>query len=136
MARSPYRIRMGSSPEANGVERRYFRAPPWIRGKARELRKSPTEAEERLWQALRASGTRWRRQHPVGRVILDFYCAPARLCVEVDGDVHLDPLQAERDCARTSHLQSLGIRVLRFRNAEVMEDISAVLARVRDELGE
>jgi very-short-patch-repair endonuclease len=58
---------------------------------ARELRRRPTEAEARLWTALRrrqVGGALFRRQHPLGRFVLDFYCAAHQLCVEVDGEVH------------------------------------------------
>lgn len=102
---------------------------------AREMRREPTPAEEHLWQALRGSalGVRFRRQHPVGRFILDFWCPAARLAIEVDGDIH--DLQQERDAERTAVLESFGYSVLRFRNEEVMQDRPSVLARIRAEVG-
>ena len=69
--------------------------------RARELRRKATPAEAILWEALRAGrldGLKFRRQHAIGRFILDFYCATHRLCVEVDGEVH--EKQRERDMAR------------------------------------
>jgi very-short-patch-repair endonuclease len=98
---------------------------------ARGLRREMTEAEEVLWRALRGRGVgalRFRRQHPVGRFVLDFYCPAAKLCVEVDGDIHDE--QEERDEARTAALATGGYRVLRFRNEEVLNDLPSVIARI------
>jgi very-short-patch-repair endonuclease len=90
-----------------------------------------TPAEQRLWQALqgrRLGGLRFRRQHPVGPFILDFYCPACRLVIEVDGGVHDG--QVEYDEARTQQLAAHGYRVFRFRNEEVMTDLPAVLSRI------
>src|SRR5690606_24230399 len=77
--------------------------PPMLR-RARELRSEMTQPEWTLWQMLRRSqtGLRFRREHPVGPYVLDFYCASARLCVEVDGPVHEEPEQVARDAIRDS----------------------------------
>ena len=111
----------------------------WMRGRtpemleaSRRLRSEMTEAEEALWAGLRRDGIRgmrWRRQHAIGRFVLDFYCPAHKLAVEVDGAVHDDPDQAARDAARTEALNQLGIRVVRVRNEEV-HDIFGVLARI------
>ena len=113
---------------------------PWMRGRtpelleaSRRLRSEMTEAEAALWAGLRRDGIRgmrFRRQHAVGRFILDFYCPAYKLAVEVDGAVHDTPDQAEYDAARTDALNQLGIRVLRVRNDDVMLDIMGVLARI------
>jgi very-short-patch-repair endonuclease len=90
-----------------------------------------TEAERVLWTALRyqkARGLRFRRQHPVGRFVLDFFCPSAKLAVELDGSVH--DHQVERDEERTRVLEAGGYRVLRFRNEEVFDDLPAVLRRI------
>jgi very-short-patch-repair endonuclease len=87
-----------------------------------------TEAEQVLWSALRRNGVlglHFRRQHAIGRFILDFYCASRRLCVEVDGPIHDE--QRDRDEARTEALERLNIRVLRFRNEEVLTNLPAVV---------
>ena len=109
----------------------------WMRGRtparleaSRRLRKELTPAEARLWAALRQGGIpgmRFRRQHALGRFVLDFYCPKQRLAIEVDGAVHDDQQQAEYDAARTTALEQRGIRVLRFRNDEVMGDLTSVL---------
>lgn len=98
---------------------------------ARRLRRSLTPAEEVLWQALRGgqlAGLRFRRQHPVGTFVLDFYCATFKLVVELDGGVHDG--QVEEDAARTQRLSEYGYRVLRFRNEEVLGDMGSVLERI------
>ena len=104
---------------------------PEVEAGARALRWSMTAAEWRLWQALRVrqlGGLKFRRQHPVGPFVLDFYCPACKLVVELDGGVHDG--QPEQDEARTQHLESYGYRVLRFRNEEVFADRPAVLDRI------
>ena len=99
---------------------------------ARLLRKPETPAEKVLWDALRAGrldGLKFRRQHPVGRFVLDFYCAAARLCVEVDGGIHDE--QLERDGARDAALLAHGVRTMRFSNERVMGELANVLAEIR-----
>jgi len=98
---------------------------------ARRMRARPTSAEEVLWRALQKkqiSGLRFRRQHPVGRFVLDFYCPSHKLVVEVDGAVH--DAQQERDAERTKALETHGYRVLRFTNDEVLHDLPSVVARI------
>ncbi len=89
-----------------------------------------------LWSALRGrqmAGLKFRRQHPIGQVILDFYCVEKRLAVEVDGEVHLDPQQAAHDEDRTEYLATQGICVLRFTNAEVEHRLPEVLKKIKAE---
>jgi very-short-patch-repair endonuclease len=90
-----------------------------------------TPAEERLWNSLRdrrLRGLKFRAQHALDRFVLDFYCASARLVVEVDGAVH--DQQVERDNARTAALEAHGLRVVRFRNEEIMTNLQGVLLRI------
>jgi very-short-patch-repair endonuclease len=101
---------------------------PLINQRARQLRQQLTPAEACLWQAIRnrqLNGLKFRRQHPVGRFILDFYCPAYKLAIEVDGGIHLD--RVEYDTARTKHLESYGYRVIRFKNEEVLNDLDRVL---------
>jgi len=103
-----------------------------LRATARGLRRDGTAAESVLWEALRGNrldGLKFRRQHAVGRFVLDFYCPALRLAVELDGRIH--DKQGERDAARTSELESHRCRVLRFRNEEVFDDLPSVLHRIR-----
>ena len=92
-----------------------------------------TDAERRLWRELRAGGlnAKWRRQQPMGNYIADFVCQQARLIVEVDGGQHCE---SEADERRTAWLESLGYRVLRFWNNEVLENIDGVLMRITQAL--
>jgi very-short-patch-repair endonuclease len=104
-----------------------------VRDAAKALRRAETPAEEKLWRVLRGravNGLKFRRQHPLHGCVLDFFCAEVGLCVELDGSVHDNPLQRERDDARTAHLEARGIRVIRFRNEEVLDDLPAVLQHI------
>ncbi len=103
---------------------------------ARDLRHSMTYAEEKLWNALRGrrlTGLKFRRQHPLDRFVLDFYCVEHRLVVEVDGEVHGTPDQVARDEERTAWLSERDIRVLRVRNEEVLNNLEGVLRRIAEE---
>lgn len=89
--------------------------------RARSLRARDTKAEARLWAALRdrrLGGWRWRRQAPQGPYIVDFYCAAARLVVELDGGQHADAVGYDE--RRTAYLNAKGLRVLRFWNHQVL----------------
>ncbi|HEX6042535.1 endonuclease domain-containing protein [Longimicrobium sp.] len=102
-----------------------------VRARARELRQEETYAERLLWRVLRnraVNGLKFRRQHPLDGFVIDFFCAEARLCVELDGGIH-DP-QQERDAARTAQLEARGLRVIRFRNEEVENEMDSVLRRI------
>jgi len=101
---------------------------------ARDNRKDPTEAEDRLWQAIRgnATGERIRRQHVIDRFIVDFVSLPKQLVIEVDGGIHEE--QGAEDQARTERLNELGFEVVRFSNEEVLTNLPNVLSRIRSAL--
>jgi len=102
---------------------------------ARALRQQMTRAEDILWRSLRGSrfeGAKFRRQAPIDQYVVDFYCHAAKLVVELDGKQH--EWFADYDSGRTEILERLGIRVIRFTNDEVCNDLDAVLARIRAEL--
>jgi len=104
---------------------------------ARFLKKVQTQAESLLWQELRnrnLSGFKFRRQHPIGKYIADFYCHEAKLIIEVDGKIHLDKNQIEYDNNRTQDLEALGLRVIRFTNEEVINEIGKVLEKIKQNL--
>ncbi|MES2049547.1 MAG: endonuclease domain-containing protein [Pseudomonadota bacterium] len=95
---------------------------------AKEMRKKMPDAEVLLWKLLRnrsIAGAKFRRQHPVGRYILDFYCDEKKLAIELDGSQHVD--QSEYDQQRDVYLNTLGIRVLRFWNNQMLQETEAVL---------
>lgn len=104
---------------------------------ARSLKKTMTLAENLLWQNLRnrkVSNCKFRRQHPIARYIVDFYCHEARLVIEVDGGIHFTPENIQYDQFRTEELEGLGLKVIRFSNEEVLENMSGVLANIRKQL--
>ncbi|KAA9333016.1 endonuclease domain-containing protein [Hymenobacter busanensis] len=104
-----------------------------VKPKRRELRENLTPAEATLWKALQGGqldGRKFRRQHSVGPYILDFYCPSERLAVELDGQGHFDVVGAAHDTARTAYLDSVGIRVIRFENKLVFEQMDWVLAAI------
>jgi very-short-patch-repair endonuclease len=106
---------------------RQLRSNPNTKHRAIELRKVSTPAEVKLWSKIRNEqfGVAFRRQHAIGKYIVDF-CAPRKkLIIELDGSQHL--AQAEYDDERTKYLEAHGYRVLRFWNNDVMNDIEAVL---------
>ena len=117
---------------------RFMDAPKETVIRARELRRKLTLPEVILWNALRGrrlEGRRFRRQHPLGPYILDFYCAEARLAVEIDGVAHDHPDKIEHDQRRRRWLESCGVRALRIPAREVLENLDGVLAGLRDALG-
>lgn len=98
---------------------------------AQELRKNMTEQEEKLWYAyLRTHPIQFRRQVTVGPYILDFYCAAAKLAVELDGSQHYEKDGKRHDAIRTEYLNSLGIEVLRFPNSDVMNNLPGVCRKI------
>ncbi len=119
-------------------QRRIRGSSPEVEAAAREMRRTPTDAESILWMQLRAGwmdGYRFRRQHAIGGFILDLYCAERKLAIELDGSHHDEAEQHVRDDERTAALQRAGIRVLRFRNEEVLNDLGDVVERIAEVLG-
>ncbi|MCM2265971.1 MAG: endonuclease domain-containing protein [Desulfuromonadales bacterium] len=111
--------------------------PSSILNNARILRAQLTDAEQLVWQILRDrrfSGIKFRRQHPFDRFVLDFYCHEARLALELDGSGHNDQDQKVYDEERTRILEDAGIRVLRFWNHDVLNNLEAVLEKLHAEL--
>ena len=104
----------------------------------RRLRSVLTPAEAVLWKQLQKrqlAGRKFRRQHSVGPYVLDFYCPGERVAVELDGAAHDHERAVERDEVRTSYLQSVGIRVVRFENRDVIENLEGVLKAIEGEFG-
>jgi very-short-patch-repair endonuclease len=104
---------------------------PAIKQRSRQLRQPLTPAEQKLWQILRnrgLEGYKFRRQHPIGRYIVDFYCVQTRLVIEVDGGIHLT--QEASDAVRTKWLESSGCTVIRFYNTDINHNIEAVETRI------
>ena|ERR1700687_4112796 len=106
--------------------------------RARELRRDQTDCEKLLWQRLRRrglAGLKFRRQYPVGPYVLDFFCNEAGIGIELDGGGHAESGQRQRDDDRMRHLQQLGVRLLRFWNTDVLQNIDGVLERILKAVG-
>jgi len=117
--------------------RPFFRYRRDLKARSRELRHDPTPGERRLWfDFLSAHSKKFTRQKPLGRYIADFYCAQARLVVEVDGDSHYSGSGERYDNRRTEELALQGIRVIRFTNLEVMRQFEGVCARIDEALAD
>jgi len=104
---------------------------------AKELRKNETEVEKILWKAVRSrrlDGLKIRRQHPVKLFILDFYCHEYLLGIEVDGSIHENDKAKEYDLNRAAELENLGITLLRFKNEEVLTNLSKVITEIRNKV--
>ena len=111
--------------------------PPALLQAARDLRQHMTDAEQRLWHCLRGKqldGFRFRKQHPIARFVLDFYCSAAKLAIEIDGGQHNTAPERASDEERTRYLKARGIRVLRFWNHEVLQELPGVLERIWEAL--
>jgi very-short-patch-repair endonuclease len=116
------------------MNEKYIHQRKIFKERRKELRNSPTEAEYLLWQGLKSSklGYKFTRQHSGGPYILDFYCPKLKLAVEVDGGVHQNLEAKEYDKDRDKYLQSGEIKVIRFWNFEVVENLQKVLKEISE----
>ena len=108
-----------------------MKRPTKLVAHSRRMRHEPAPAEALMWRLLRGrrlAGLKFRRQHPVGPYIADFYCAAALLVVELDGESHVG--QETRDRARDTHFADLGLLVMRFWNSQLYEEQEAVVEEV------
>jgi len=112
-----------------------FGASDNIKRKARILRKRMTESEKLLWSKLRKRqilGQYFRRQHPISIYIVDFFCYECSLVIELDGEIHR--FQKKDDIERTRDLESFGLKVMRFPNQAVFNDIENVILEIESQL--
>ena len=102
--------------------------------RARQLRRQLTLPEGLLWRFLRSrpGGFKFRRQHPVGSYVLDFFCRDAGLAIEIDGVAHNMGDNPKRDLRRDAWLETQGIRTLRFAAADVLGEMEAVMRAILD----
>ncbi|MBL0008828.1 MAG: endonuclease domain-containing protein [Saprospiraceae bacterium] len=116
----------------------HYGASPAIFKIARQLRKNPTKAEAFLWEYLRKNqmGRRFRRQHPTWLYVVDFYCHPLRLIIEIDGGIHEEAEQQINDKEKTENLESLGLHIIRFSNEQVLFDIDNTLSLIAAKMTE
>src|SRR5688500_18279928 len=125
----PERGRSASEARRVGVKSGFNRTE-FKTASARRLRRASTDVEMKLWQKLRNRqlGVDFRRQHPAGSFILDFYCPSLRLAIELDGGQH--DTQSRRDTRRDAWLAGHGVSVLRFWNSDVTENFAGVLEAI------
>ena len=98
---------------------------------ARRLRREMTPHERKLWYLfLQKYPVKIYKQRIIGRFIVDFYCAPARLVIELDGSQHYEPHGLVYDSERDEFLTALGLKILRFSNREIDRDFQAVCAQI------
>ena len=99
---------------------------------AKHLRKKMTDAEQILWYYLKAgiNGFKFRRQHPIGIYIADFYCHKVKLIIEVDGSIHNEPEIIKSDKTRQKDLEDWGYNVIRFSNQEVIVNVKDVIGSI------
>ena len=109
-------------------------ASPKIFSNAKKLRDNATEAEEKLWLAVKNNqieGYKFRRQHPLSIYIADFYCHALKLVIEIDGAYHLTEEQQLLDEERTKNIEFQGLKVIRFTNEEVLMQLSEVIDTIK-----
>ena len=112
-------------------------APSDSFSKAQFLRRNETIAEKLLWEKLRNNqleGLKFRRQHPVNIYIADFYCHKFKLMIELDGDYHNQEEQKQKDEVRTEVLRLNDLKIIRFKNEEVEQDINQVLTAIKNKI--
>jgi len=106
---------------------------PRLKQTAHRLRAAMTDAEQRLWWRLRGQqllGVQFYRQKPIGNYVVDFYAPAVALIVEVDGAHHLEAAQAGKDEMRSAYLEKQGLRVLRFTDLEVLQQLDVVVEAI------
>jgi very-short-patch-repair endonuclease len=112
---------------------------PELKQIARNLRKNMTPAEIKLWQKIRRKqlkGIRFYRQRPIGNYIVDFCSFSPRLIIEVDGDTHYTDEAKQRDMKRDRFFQSMGFKILRFTNKDIIQNIDGVIETITKILDE
>ena len=111
----------------------YYGATPDIFDRARALREQETMAEKLLWSELsnKQLGVKFRRQHPLYQYIVDFYCHELKIVIEVDGLIHLKSNILANDKIREQQLQSLNLRVIRFTNDEIFQNLKRVVEQIK-----
>src|SRR4249919_1500154 len=107
---------------------------PPLKARRRELRNAPTPAEVALWKSLQRRqflGKKFRRQHSIGRYVVDFFCPECNLAIELDGKPHYQILREDYETERTEFLEGLGVHLARFENRLVFENLEGVLEEIR-----
>ena len=111
---------------------------PKFKIRARKLRKNMTKAEKKLWSHIRKKqikGIQFLRQRPIGNYVVDFYASEADFIVEVDGGQHYQDEEKEYNQRRDDYLQGLGLRICRYTNYEVLENVESVVEEIERNVG-
>jgi len=117
----------------------YYGAKPELFRLAKRMRNNPTKAEENLWKQLkkfRKEGFVFRRQHPIDIFITDFYCHKLKMVIEVDGEIHNETQIQEYDDGRSGELEKYEIKVIRFRNEEIINNQELVIKEIQSVIKE
>lgn len=112
-------------------------APASNFGRAKTLRNKMTKAEQLVWERLKGNqlqGFKFRRQHPIQKFIVDFYCHKLKLVIEIDGKYHETEEQKQYDLKRSEILKFHELRILRFTNDEIFTDIDSVIIKIKDQI--
>jgi very-short-patch-repair endonuclease/DNA modification methylase len=130
-----HRILCKPRPRTLGGNRDWSASPPEHLDRRRALRREMTPPEKQLWYALRNGqlGVKFRRQHPIGAYIADFYSRDAHLVVEIDGATHSEPGAVEYDQQRDAYMRSLGLDILRFTAQEVQQNLEGVCLAIQNQ---
>lgn len=114
------------------MPREFIINKPALKPRRKQLRSQPTPAEKLLWGKLRKKqlGFWFKRQVSISNYVIDFYCPPKRLAIELDGSIHKTPSQKKYDLCRTRYLQSFNITEIRFWNSEVERNIHNILQKI------
>lgn len=109
-----------------------------LKPRRKELRNNSTYAEVFFWQQVKdrqLEGRKFRRQTSIGPFVVDFYCPEEKLVVELDGDVHFDEEAIKYDKKRTEFLESVGLKVIRFENKDLLRNTEYVLSKIKEYFG-
>jgi very-short-patch-repair endonuclease len=115
------------------MQKMFYEAPAAVFANAKKLRNHQTEAEVLLWSVLKdfkQKGFKFRRQHPIGEYIVDFYCHKMKLIIEVDGKDHDGKFQKDQDNYRSIFFKENNLHILRFKNEEVLSDLDQVINEI------
>ncbi|MBL7740188.1 MAG: endonuclease domain-containing protein [Chitinophagaceae bacterium] len=106
--------------------------------KAKVLRRNMTPSEQTLWMYLKEgiNKLKFRRQHPIGLYIADFYCHKVKLIIEIDGSIHEEPEVKQKDELRQKELKSWGYYIMRFSNLEVLQHIEKVMISIQEKISD
>jgi len=125
---------LNSPSGGGGFGGMHYGAHPLIFKKAEELRNRMTHAEELLWNYLKNNkwGYKFRRQHPISLYVADFYCHQLKLIIEIDGSIHQLEDIKRNDATIENHLKKLGLKIVRFKNEDVLYNIENVLNQIQE----